>query len=90
MSDPFNERKVVLDDDDGGTSGDKPLYRRHHAFAEHGVHTSHWLIEDHELRPGHPNAGELDEPLLSAAELPGTLIDQIVETKLFQDLARAV
>ena len=80
----------MLDDDDGGTSGDKPLDRRNHAFAEHRVHSSHRLIEDYELRFGHPNAGELDEPLLAAAELPRALVDQLVETKLFQDLARSV
>src|SRR5689334_21303607 len=88
MSDPFDEWKVVLDDDDGGTRVDKPLDRLRHAFAEHGIHASHRFIEYHEPGFGHSDPGELDQPLLAAAEVPCAFIAQLFEAELRQDLAR--
>ena len=88
ISDSLDEWKVVLDDDDGGTRGDKPLDRHRHAFAKHGIHASHRFIEYHEPGFGHPDAGELDQPLLATAQVPCAFVTQLFEAELRQDLAR--
>src|SRR4029077_5676331 len=70
-----------------GAGGDKGLDRHRHALAQHRVDTAHRLVEDHELGLGHPDAGQIDEPLLASAEVSGTLVAELRETELVEDLA---
>jgi hypothetical protein len=87
MGDPFDEGKVMLDDDDGGSRGDESLNRRSHAFAEYGVYAPHWFIQDHETGLSHANARKLEEPFLTATKIPRPFIAQLAEAELYQYLA---
>jgi hypothetical protein len=46
------------------------------------------LVEDHHAGASHDDAGELQEALLAAAEVPRELVRQLGQPELLQQLAR--
>src|SRR6202023_3436644 len=47
----------------------------------------HRLVEDHQLRLCHADAGKLDESLRAPAQVAGTLVAERHQAELLQDLA---
>src|SRR4030088_1514885 len=82
----LDEGQIVLDDDDGGTSSDEGFDGQSHSLAQYGIHAAHRLIEDDKIGAGHADASELQQPLLAAAEVPGTLVAERAQAELVEYL----
>src|SRR5579863_10190612 len=64
----LDERQVVLDHHHGLPSGRELPHRVADMDAEHRVDAAHRLVEDDQPRIGRGDAGELQQPLLAAAQ----------------------
>src|SRR5215469_1126047 len=85
---PLDERQVVLHDEHGAALVGEAADGFADPDAQHRVDAPHGLIEDDEPWLGGRNPGELQQPLLPAAEPDRALVRQVARLKPVQDRLR--